>query len=80
VLGHLQRGGSPVPYDRVLSTRYGVAAVEALAQGKYDVMVSLQGDRIKSVFIRDAIESLKTVDPTGELVYTAKAVGIGFGD
>jgi 6-phosphofructokinase 1 len=80
VLGHLQRGGSPVPYDRVLSTRYGVAAVEALVQEKYNVMVSLQGDRIKSVFIPDAIEALKKVDPTGELVYAGKAVGINFGD
>jgi hypothetical protein len=43
-------------------------------------MVSLQGDRIKNVFIPDAIEALKKVEPAGELVYTAKAVGISFGD
>jgi 6-phosphofructokinase 1 len=79
VLGHLQRGGSPVPYDRVLATRYGVAAVEALVHEKFNAMVSLQGNQIKSVFIPEAIEALKKVDPDGELVQAAKAVSISFG-
>lgn len=80
VLGHLQRGGSPVPYDRVLSTRYGVAAVDALMQGKFGSMVSLKGNRIVTVPIKDAISDLKKVDPQGEMVRAARGVGISFGD
>lgn len=80
VLGHLQRGGRPIPYDRILSTRYGVAAVEMIAQKKYGVMVSLQGKDIVPVPLEDAVSSIKTVDPEGELVRIAKSVGVGFGD
>jgi phosphofructokinase-like protein len=80
VLGHLQRGGRPIPYDRILSTRYGVAAVEMINQKKYGVMVSLQGRNIVPVPIEDAVASIKTVDPDGELVRIARSVGVGFGD
>jgi len=80
VLGHLQRGGSPIPFDRVLSTRYGVAAVEAFVQGKYGTMVSLQGQQIVNVPIKEAIEDLKKVDPESDIVRAARAVGISFGD
>ncbi|HHW30979.1 MAG TPA: 6-phosphofructokinase [Clostridiaceae bacterium] len=80
VLGHLQRGGRPIPYDRILSTRYGVAAVEMVVQKKYGVMVSLQGKDIVPVPLEDAVNSIKTVDPEGELVRIAKSVGVGFGD
>ena len=80
VLGHLQRGGSPVPFDRVLSTRYGMAAVEAVAAGKFGQMVSLQGNCITTVPIDEAIQSLKIVDSAGEIIQTAKSVGISFGD
>ena len=80
VLGHLQRGGAPVPYDRILSTRYGAAAVQALMRGEFGKMVSLNGDSIVTVSIQDAIEDLKKIDPNGEIVRAAKAVGISFGD
>jgi len=80
VLGHLQRGGSPIPYDRILSVRYGVAAVEALVSGKYGSMVSLQGENIVTVPIKDAIQQLKKVDPSSDLVDAARAIGISFGD
>ncbi len=80
VLGHLQRGGSPIPYDRVLSTRYGVAAVEAFAQGRFGTMVSLQGQQISLVPIVEAIKKLKKVDPDSDIVRAARAVGISFGD
>ncbi len=80
VLGHLQRGGSPIPYDRILSARYGVAAVEALAKGEYGTMVSLQGQDIVTVPIKDAIKEQKKVNPESDLVETARAVGISFGD
>ncbi len=80
VLGHLQRGGSPIPYDRILSARYGVAAVEAFVAGKCGCMVSLQGNTIVTVPIRDAIEQLKRVDPQSDLVEAARAIAISFGD
>lgn len=80
VLGHLQRGGRPVPYDRILSTRYGVKAVELVSEGKFGMMVGLQGDCITAVSLEDAVGKLKTVPPDGELVKIAKSVGVGFGD
>lgn len=80
VLGHLQRGGAPVPYDRILSTRYGVHAVELINQEKFGMMVSLKGNSITEVPIEEAVGTLKTVDPKGELVNIAKSLGVGFGD
>jgi 6-phosphofructokinase 1 len=80
VLGHLQRGGRPVPYDRILSTRYGVAAVEMVNEGKFGKMASLQGNSITDVSLEDAVGKLKTVDPDGELIRIARSVGVGFGD
>ncbi|HEX4785886.1 MAG TPA: ATP-dependent 6-phosphofructokinase [Candidatus Sulfotelmatobacter sp.] len=80
VLGHIQRGGSPSPYDRVLATRFGVAAVDLIAEGQFGKMVALRSDSIVAVDIANAIGKLKTVRPDGELVRTARAIGIGFGD
>ncbi len=80
VLGHLQRGGAPVPYDRILSTRFGVHAVELINQEKFNMMVSLKGNCITEVPIEEAVGALKTVDPKGELVNIAKSLGVGFGD
>jgi ATP-dependent phosphofructokinase / diphosphate-dependent phosphofructokinase len=80
VLGHIQRGGSPSPFDRILATRFGVAAVELIAQGGFGKMVCLRNERIESVSISEAIGHLKTVDPQGELVCAARAIGICFGD
>ncbi|HET7892796.1 MAG TPA: ATP-dependent 6-phosphofructokinase [Candidatus Sulfotelmatobacter sp.] len=80
VLGHIQRGGSPSPYDRVLATRFGVAAVDLVAEGHFGKMVALRADSIVAVDIVRAIGQLKTVRPDGELVRTARAIGIGFGD
>ena len=80
VLGHTQRGGSPSPYDRILSTRFGVAAVDLIARKGFSKMVGLRGDKIVSVNIADAIGKMKDVDPTGEMVNTARSVGIHFGD
>ncbi len=61
-LGHVQRGGSPTAFDRVLGTRYGLAAVELVHQKKFGRMVSLQGSKIVDVDVRDAVGTLKTVD------------------
>lgn len=80
VLGHLQRGGHPTPYDRLLGTRYGAAAVRLIAEGKTGHMVALQGTHIGSVPIADAVANHKRVDPQGELVNTAKGLGICMGD
>mgnify|MGYP006285030309 CR=1 FL=1 len=80
VLGHLQRGGTPIPYDRILSTRYGVEAVEMFNRKEFGKMVSLKGDTITSVSLEKAVEKIKTVDPDGEMVRIAKSVGVGFGD
>ncbi len=80
VLGHLQRGGSPIPYDRILATRYGVAAVEALMHGKYGTMVSLRGNEIINVPIEEAIKELRKVDPNDSMIKVARSVGISFGN
>ena len=80
VLGHLQRGGRTNASDRVLSTRYGVAAVDLINQEKFGQMVCLQGSKIGSVSIADAVGTVKTVNPEGELVTIAKSIGMSFGD
>ena len=78
VLGHVQRGGSPVPYDRNLASRFGVEAVNALARGEYSNMVALHGARVVTVTLKEAIKKQKLVSPEGEMVKTAEAVGITF--
>lgn len=80
VLGHLQRGGSPNTFDRVLASRFGCAAVELIAKGKFGHMVCLNGEQISSVPIKEAIKGNKLVDPDGELVNVARSLGISFGD
>jgi len=78
VLGHVQRGGQPTPYDRWLATRFGSAAVHLVAQEKWGYMVALQGNTIVPVKMEDAIR-MKFVDPTGETVMMARDLGIVFG-
>ena len=80
VLGHTQRGGTPTPYDRVLSTRFGVAAVDLIAQSGFKKMVALRGNKIEYVDIADAIGKMKLVDPKGDLVCMARSIGVRFGD
>lgn len=80
VLGHLQRGGRPGPFDRILTTRYGVAAVNLIEQGDFGKMVSLQGNKICAVKLEEAISKMKVVDPVGEYVTIAKELGVCFGD
>ncbi|NOQ51771.1 MAG: ATP-dependent 6-phosphofructokinase [Desulfuromonadaceae bacterium] len=78
-LGHLQRGGSPTPYDRILASRFGVKAVELIAQKKFGRMVALRGRQVVDVEIVSAISQLNLVDPAGELVATAESLGIMVG-
>jgi len=80
VLGHLQRGGSPSSYDRLLSTRYGAAAVNAIAQGIFGEMVAIRAQEIVTVPLEEACGHLKTVRPHSDLVLCARALGIAFGD
>jgi ATP-dependent phosphofructokinase / diphosphate-dependent phosphofructokinase len=80
VLGHLQRGGMPTGYDRLLATRFGGAAVRAIADEQWDHMVALQTPHIVTIPIVEALSVTKRVDPTHDVVQTARAVGISFGD
>ena len=80
VLGHIQRGGSPSPLDRILSTRFGVAAAGLVAQREFGRMVCLKGSTISSVSLQRAVGRLKTVPPKSEIVQAARAIGISFGD
>jgi len=80
VLGHLQRGGAPTGYDRLLATRFGGAAVEAVEQEKWGYMVALQSPHIVAIPIAEAIRTPKRVDPQHDIVRTARATGISFGD
>ncbi len=80
VLGHIQRGGSPSNYDRVLAVRYGQAAAELVERGEFGRMVALRGGEITSVAIAEASAANKRVDPRGQLVSTARAIGVTFGD
>ncbi|ASC70655.1 ATP-dependent 6-phosphofructokinase 1 [Halomicronema hongdechloris C2206] len=80
VLGHVQRGGIPSPRDRLIATAFGVAAVDLIAQGRFDHMVSWQHRQVVSVPIADAIAQYRAVDPTDTLVKTAQAMGICLGN
>jgi 6-phosphofructokinase 1 len=80
VLGHVQRGGTPTPFDRWLATRYGAAAVRLAAQGKFDRMVSLQAGKIVDVSLAEAIAIPKRVDINHDAIITARGMSISFGD
>lgn len=81
VLGHIQRGGNTSTYDRILSTRYGVAAVELIREGKFGHMVCLKGDTISSDTLENVIgQQTKLVNPEGELVQIARKIGTTFAE
>jgi 6-phosphofructokinase 1 len=79
VLGHLQRGGRPNAFDRMLATSFGASAVRAFAEGQRCVMVALQAADIVTVPISEAIANIKSVPTDGQLVRTARDTGISFG-
>jgi ATP-dependent phosphofructokinase / diphosphate-dependent phosphofructokinase len=79
VLGHVQRGGTPTPYDRVLATRFGSEAVRLVARDMLGYMVSLRGESICAVRIEDAIRELKSVPLDGDLARTARSLGLCLG-
>jgi len=80
VLGHVQRGGSPNAFDRLLGSRFGVMAVHLLAEEKFGYMVCLKCDQIRFVPLAQAVGVYKQVDPTSDYVRTARSLGIVFGD
>ena len=79
VLGHTQRGGSPVAFDRVLATLFGVHAFELVLEGKYGHMVALRDNTITSVPIAEAVKSYHTVSPDHTMIRLAKGMGMSFG-
>lgn len=80
VLGHLQRGGSPTTFDRALCSMFGATAVEMIADGQFGKMVAHTGSSVGPVDIAEAVGRLKTVPPDGNLIRTARALGISMGD
>ena len=80
VPGHMQRGGEPCPYDRVLSTRLGAAAAQLIKRGEYGFMVAVKNDDITTVPLEEVAGKLKTVDPNCTMIQDAKGMGISFGD
>ncbi|MFC7336204.1 6-phosphofructokinase [Haloferula chungangensis] len=79
-LGHLQRGGAPTALDRILGTRFGVMAIKLAEEGRFGRMVSYQAYHVDSVPIEDAVNQLRVVEPDGEMVGAARAIGISLGD
>lgn len=80
VLGHIQRGGTPSPLDRLIGATFGVAAVDLIAEEKYDRVVTWQNRHVRSVSIREAILHYAAVNPEGTLVKTARGLNIYLGD
>ena len=80
VPGHTQRGGEPCPYDRVLSTRIGAGAAQAIMDGEYGIMIGVVNGKIKRVPLEECAGKLKMVSPKDQLVVAAKQIGISFGD
>ncbi|MBQ1959905.1 MAG: 6-phosphofructokinase [Akkermansia sp.] len=80
VLGHIQRGGSPIPYDRVLGVRCGAKAIDLIEEGKFGETVALHRNDMVSMPIEEAVRSLHLVDSKSQLIEAAKEIGISFGD
>src|SRR5206468_4533743 len=78
VLGHLQRGGSPNAFDRMLGTNFGACAVRSLASGEAGTMVALQAGQVVTVPLSEACANIKRVQIGGQLVRTARDIGISF--
>ena len=78
--GHTQRGGSPCPYDRVLCSRLGAAAAQAIMDEDYGYMIAMVNGKTKRVPLGDVAGKLKSVDPECQMIKEAKSMGISFGD
>jgi len=79
VLGHLQRGGTPSPFDRMLATRLGVLGCDLAARGEFGKMAALKGRDVVPVRLKDAVKHIRLVSPKDPIIRTAMAVGMSFG-
>ena len=80
VMGHLLRGGTPTPFDRVLATRLGASTIDMIAHKKYGCMVGVRGDTLAEVPLEDITKGKRTVSPNNPLIGSARSVGTCFGD
>ena len=80
ILGHLQRGGMPTAFDRTLATRFGGKAVELLMHGQYGKMVANHPPDLVPIPLGDVVGKIKTGPLDSDLVATARALGVSFGD
>ncbi len=80
VMGHLQRGGTPTPYDRVLATKLGTSAVDLIENGEFGYMVAVKGNAMTKVRLQDVAKGQRTVRSNDPLIASARAVGTCFGD
>lgn len=80
ILGHLQRGGTPIAFDRILASEFGVRAMELVMEGSYGRMVAYRHPEVVDVSLEEAVRAQNLVDPDSRLVHTAKGLGIVFGD
>ena len=80
VLGHLQRGGSPTPFDRVLSTQFGVCAAQLVLNGEFDHMVTLRAGALSSVPLTQVAGQVRTITPADPMLQMARQLGVCFGD
>ncbi len=80
VLGHIQRGGSPIAFDRLLATRYGSKAVDLIVQRKFGRMICLRGLEIGSIALKQIQNDQRKVFPNGDLIKTGRSIGVSFGD
>ncbi|MEW6406095.1 MAG: ATP-dependent 6-phosphofructokinase [Chloroflexota bacterium] len=80
VLGHIQRGGTPTAFDRLLASRYGAAAVRLAAKGGFDRMVALRCGEVTDISLEEATAYIKQVKPDDDTVIAARGMGISFGD
>lgn len=80
VPGHMQRGGEPCPYDRVIATRLGAAAAQLIKNREYGYMAALDHDQITKVSLGEVAGRLKTVDPESDIIRELKSIGVSFGD
>jgi 6-phosphofructokinase 1 len=80
VLGHLQRGGAPTSFDRTLATRFGGKAVELVLSGQFGTMVANRPPDLVAVPLAEIVGRIRTVPLDSDLVMTARALGVSFGD
>ncbi|MCI8454822.1 MAG: 6-phosphofructokinase [Lachnospiraceae bacterium] len=80
VPGHMQRGGAPVPYDRVISSRIGAHGAHLIDEGKFGRLVVVKNNVITDIPLSESAGKLKTVDPNGDIIQEARLLGISFGD